>query len=51
MYHSLVKELSPLTFYPNFLHRVKLYLNERPPLSELCMKFEKHSLKRYAYLK
>ena len=31
--------------------RVKVYLNERPPWSELRVEFEKHSLERYAYLR
>ena len=38
-------------FWPNFLYTVKVYSNERPPWSELCMEFEKHSPKRYAYLR
>ena len=35
-------------FWCNFLYRVKVYSNESPPWSELCVAFEKHSLKHYA---
>ena len=35
-------------FWCNFLYRVKVYSNEFPPWSELCVAFEKHSLKHYA---
>ena len=41
---------SYMFFGPNFLYWVKVYSNEHPPWSELCMEFEKHSLKRCAYL-
>ena len=37
-------------FWMNFLYRVKVYLNERPPWSELGMELEKHKLKCYAYV-
>ena len=56
VYHSLAKE-HPLTkecpplLWPNFLYRVKVYLNEHPPWSKLHVEFEKHSLKCYAYLR
>ena len=33
MYRSLAKECP----WSNFLHRVKVYLNECPPWSELCV--------------
>ena len=32
-------------FSPNFLYRVKVYSNERPPWSELRVEFEKHSMR------
>ena len=35
------KNAHPLLNY--FSHRVKVYLNKRPPWSELCVEFEKHS--------
>ena len=38
-------------FWPNFLYRIKVYLNERPPWSELCVEFKKYSLKCYVYLR
>ena len=44
----LMKEHPPPYFWPNFLYRVKVYSNECPPWSELCVEFEKHSLKCYA---
>ena len=49
---GLTHERAPTpNFWPNFLHRVKVYSNERPPWSELCVKFEKHGIVRYAYLR
>ena len=57
MYHSLAKErsltkeLHPLLLTHFSVYRVKVYLNEHPPWSEFRMEFEKHSLKRYAYLR
>ena len=46
----LWKSAHPLYLWANFLYRVKVYSNERPPWSELHVEFEKHSLKSYAYL-
>ena len=37
-------------FLPNFLYRIKVYSNERPPWSELRVEFEKHGLERRGYL-
>ena len=64
--HSLVyiknihmyRSLGPSTpyFWPSFVYRIKVYLNEHPPWSKLCMangalslSVEKYILKRYAY--
>ena len=38
-------------FWPHFLYRIKVYSNKYLPWSELWIKFEKHSLKCYAYLR
>ena len=47
-----IHERAPTPFFwPNFLYRVKVYSNERPPWSELHVEFEKHGLERYAYLR
>ena len=43
---------SPTTYFlPNSLFKVNVYWNEGPIWSEICIKFEKHSLKHYAYLR
>ena len=44
------KSAHPL-LWPIFLYRVKVCTNECPPWSKLHVEFEKHSLKRYAYLR
>ena len=48
-YRSLVKEWPTPTFGPISCIGSK-FMNERQSWSELRMEFEKHSLKRYAYL-
>ena len=38
-------------FWPNFLYGIKVYLNERPPWSNLHVELEKHIFERYVYLR
>ena len=34
---GLLKEYPPPNFRPNFMYRVKVYSNEHPPCSKLCV--------------